>query len=335
MFSKTLIFLALFCSCCANAKKNQTTSSNQAIAFRFEGKFNYASALCLLDNKDVLAAASSLGSLYWFNLTSVSQIATAKVHTDAVWALIELPSAELASGGEDSTIVIWNQFKPRLVLNDANNRVTSLAYQMISKHEFVLVSGANDSSIKIWNTTDGRLLQTLRDDSMQIVNALLVLPDGRIASGSVDGVIRIWDTSSGSIVLRLTNFGASIYGLSLLDFSGPFVFDQTVLVVGDLNGSGNIWNLTDATPKLVAGFQDPDYQSIYSMSALSNGLFATGNYGKVHIWSGVNGALNATLVNTFDTSVIFSLAFIPERNYLASGGFNEITVWDLNKRKRN
>jgi WD40 repeat protein len=50
--------------------------------------------------------------------------------------------------------------------------------------------------VRIWNASSGDCERILKGHSGQ-VNALSVLPDGRIVSGSDDQTVRIWNASSG------------------------------------------------------------------------------------------------------------------------------------------
>ena len=49
-----------------------------------------------------------------------------------------------------------------------------------------------------------------------IINALAVLPDGRLASGADDGTIRLWDPASGACTATLEGHTGSVFALAVL-----------------------------------------------------------------------------------------------------------------------
>jgi len=82
----------------------------------------------------------------------------------------------------------------------------------------LLVTGANngipiDSTIKVWSTSDGTLVQTLRDDPseapfQEAIASLDFSPDGSLlASGETNGRVSIWDASSWALIARVYSSG--------------------------------------------------------------------------------------------------------------------------------
>jgi WD40 repeat protein len=49
-----------------------------------------------------------------------------------------------------------------------------------------------------------------------LVHALAVVADGRLASGSRDGTIRLWDVMTGADAARLNSNDAKVYSLAVL-----------------------------------------------------------------------------------------------------------------------
>jgi WD40 repeat protein len=62
------------------------------------------------------------------------------------------------------------------------------------------------------------------------VNAVAVLPDGRLVSGSSDTTLRVWDVQSGRIL-------ATVYGDA--EFFTVACINQHLIAAGDV--AGNVW----------------------------------------------------------------------------------------------
>ncbi|MEY4808291.1 MAG: hypothetical protein RLZZ206_2680, partial [Cyanobacteriota bacterium] len=87
-----------------------------------------------------------------------------------------------------------------------------------------------DATIKLWDPASGQLTATLEGHSGP-VNALAVLPGGRLASGADDRTIKLWDPASGEPESSQPQFvaDAAITALAFL----PAV---STLVAGDASG---------------------------------------------------------------------------------------------------
>ena len=72
---------------------------------------------------------------------------------------------------------------------------------------------AIDSTIKVWSTSDGTLVQTLRDDPsgapfQEAIASLDFSPDGGLLfSGETNGRVSIWDASSWALIARVYSSG--------------------------------------------------------------------------------------------------------------------------------
>jgi WD40 repeat protein len=64
------------------------------------------------------------------------------------------------------------------------------------------VEDGSDKTIRLWDATSGAETARL-EGHRNWVQALCLLPDGRLASGSYDNTIRLWDMSSGAEIARL------------------------------------------------------------------------------------------------------------------------------------
>ena len=106
-----------------------------------------------------------------------------KGHEDSVSALIKLPRGQLASGGSDGNIMIWDvdQTRPVHTLTGHGYRVTSLA----AVSDSLLVSGDTEGNLILWDVDQGRSYD-IRKAHEDEVEHLLRLPDGRLMSATSD-----------------------------------------------------------------------------------------------------------------------------------------------------
>jgi WD40 repeat protein len=111
------------------------------------------------------------------------------------WAktVILLENGLLAScSGDIGTIVIWNLAKGIQIhrfLGHSGGPVQSLI-NLINKSQ--IASCGRDWKIKIWTTENYKEVKTITGHS-DWVNALVYLPNGKLASASHDKTMRIWD----------------------------------------------------------------------------------------------------------------------------------------------
>jgi WD40 repeat protein len=194
------------------------------------------------------------------------------------------------------------------------------------------------------------------------VNALVALPDGRLASGCSDGTIRLWDPASGSCSAVFEGHQGGVRALAVLGdgrlasgsndmtiriwdtesgscsevFQGheDNVLALTVLPNGWLvSGSDDeairLWDLdSDICKRVLIGHED----SVASLAALDDGRLASGSWDKtIRIWDPHSGACNTVLMGHQDW--VTALAVLGDGR-LASGSCDgTIRIWDLNNCK--
>jgi WD domain, G-beta repeat/APAF-1 helical domain len=103
------------------------------------------------------------------------------------------------------------------------------------------------------------------------VNALAVLPDGRLASGSYDNTIRLWDLKTGQEAGRLEGHGGGVYALAVLP--------DGRLASGSYDNTIRLW---DAKTGAEIARLEVD-AGVFYLAALPDGRLAAGDQlGRLH-----------------------------------------------------
>ncbi len=142
-------------------------------------------------------------------------------HDDPVAALAFGPHRELATGGHDRMIFVWDLASahpdeaPR-VLGGHEQSVNALAFVPDGS---TLVSGSNDGTVRLWRLEDGD--STILRGHDGVVAHVRVTSDARFAvSASYDGTLRVWPLDHE----RLVSLACDVVGhpLSATDWTAFF-----------------------------------------------------------------------------------------------------------------
>lgn len=97
----------------------------------------------------------------------------------------------IVSGGDDSTVKVWDRRQRNPVHNFNNNfQVTAV---VLSQDSQQVISGGIDNDIKIWDLRKASLETTIKGH-LDTVTGLSLSPDGSyVLSNSMDNTARIWD----------------------------------------------------------------------------------------------------------------------------------------------
>ncbi len=142
---------------------------------------------------------SEIGELYPIstagrNMLTVD-IATPVGHDASLQALVASPHSKwVASGSEDSTVILWNATNGNIAqqwLTDAHESVWSLTFSLDSRY---IASGDRAGKLEIRDLNQGASkVATLRGHT-SAVSSCAWSPDGNmITSGSFDASVRLWD----------------------------------------------------------------------------------------------------------------------------------------------
>ena len=117
-----------------------------------------------------------------------------KGHLGCINCIIQLSNGNLLTGGDDSTIRIWDikTYENILTFEEHFARVTCLIE--ISKN--IIASGSFDTSIRLWNLNEKKCYLQLCEH-LNWVLCLYILKDYSLCSGGGDNLIIIWNVKKG------------------------------------------------------------------------------------------------------------------------------------------
>ena len=126
---------------------------------------------------------------------------------DKVFALIKLNDGNLCSGGEDTTIKIWDINTKTCVKNLLGHEKFVKCLCQLS--DGTILSGADDKTIKVWKNDDVECSYTL-NEHQHSVRTLCQIEKNYFASGSFDNRIIIWDIQTMKYVCELKGHSSNV-----------------------------------------------------------------------------------------------------------------------------
>lgn len=160
------------------------------------------------------------------------------------------------------------------------------------------------------------------------INALITLPDGRLASASMsDNLIKLWNVSTGRCEVTFDH--PSVKVLTALP-DGRLASGAGGIRCNDEDSLIKIWDLTRGTG--VATFSGHEYP-INDLAVLPGGRLASASdVGPIKIWDLTSGVCVATLSLSEQSKGVCALKMLPDGR-LASGHWKgSINIWDLTRK---
>jgi len=258
-----------------------------------------------------------------------------RIHTKSVNSLVSLgKNGLIASGSDDSKILIWDQNTRRLVsqLLGHTDPVTDLT---VCSDGSILASSSTDESVRLWNTATGQQIKILNNLKADVLSVAFS-PDGRIlasgleekrASRAVLGAeenlpsIILWDVNSGQQLASIKADQGDITCLSYHPLGKVFVTTGS-------SQSIKVWDGQNFS--LMNTLSSSDKQVKCAIFSPDGKLLVDGTTsGSVEFWDWAAGTQTKKLQMEANEA-IDCIAFSPDGQFLVLGTRNgSAVVYDL------
>ncbi len=318
-------------------------------------------SICILNDGLIVTGSFDYTIKIWKpNNQTLDLIQTIKAHYGNIFSL-NCENQSFISASDDLTVKLWkknrrNYFESEATFNNNNPVISSSVLKsfiicgdsigkihILNKSSLITVdslrghigpiwflvslssqkfaSSSEDKTIKIWkqerNNSSFECIRTLTEHTSRVY-ALVVLKNIYLISGCHEGLIKIWHLVDFSLIQTLKEHTLAITGLAVLE-NGNFISisDDKTIVIWNGSSLAKIKSLVD-------------YNKVWSVSALSNGLFVIGNsLGDLKIWSYSQEYKPVkTLIDHQDK--VLALTILNGAFLISASQDGNIIVWDDN-----
>ncbi len=240
-------------------------------------------------------------------------------HTADVYGLAFTPDGKsLLSGSADGTQRVWDVQSGRCVRVIAGYAV-SLCSLDWSPDGTQLVSGGSDELVTIWDLREGTPPRELRGHHWAVGGRVGWSPDGRfLASCGAYGGMCLWNPTSGVCVQM---FDDPSVILSCIAWSP----NGSLLAGGTYQRGMQVWDIAAHRLHWV-GLPYGIWFLHVAWSPDGTRLVGAANDDSMYLWEGTDGTL---LKKMQGEGKVMSLAWSPDGTWLASGGSEGLSVWDV------
>jgi WD40 repeat protein len=266
---------------------------------------------------------------YLWTLCQGGALATFRGHRGQVQSLAFSPDGRtLATAGSgERTVKLWDVAARRVIvtLSGHTSPVEGVTFSPDGKS---LATCSDDGTVQLWRLATRRPIATLRGHK-GLALTVAFSPDGRtLASCGADRTVRLWNVASRQALTALKGHQGWVAGVA-------FSPDGQTLASGSRDTTVKLWDV--ATRRNVATLRG--HTGIVESVAFSpdgKSLASASQDGAVKLWDltgrprGASGPPTQGSVVTLrgHSLEVFSVAFSPDGQTLASGGADGARTWD-------
>ncbi|MFM1932679.1 MAG: hypothetical protein RL226_1982 [Bacteroidota bacterium] len=237
--------------------------------------------LCLWCSKDAsyMACGTLAGGLHIINLREKKEEHLFKVHTQGVFALLEVADENwLIAGGGDGFLSVWEIGTWRLV---RHFKVVDAKIRTLLVVDDRLHVGAGDGSITMLDLPWLNILNTFYAHEGGTYSLTAHPQKPVLISGGKDGLLKLWRRADHSLLMEIPAHNFSIYSMAV----SP---DQRLLATGSRDKTIKLWDLSSMD--FLARIERPEYAAhTHSINSLlwlpeTNQLISAGDDRKIKVW---------------------------------------------------
>ena len=286
----------------------------------FSNTFGNILSIASSPRGDRLAAGTTTGEIWMYNMLSGALCLICRGHTDGVWSLsFSSDGSILASSSDDHTIRLWDCSSGHClrISQEHTNRVRAVGF---SPDGSTLASGSDDRTICLWNIESGEYLKTLSGHSDRVWSVAYSADGKLLATGSTDLTVRVWDTNAARCLLTLRGHSGWIRSVA-------FQPGGSMLASGSDDQTIRLWDATTGQHlKTLVGHTS----RVWSVAFHPTGeiVASSSEDQTIRLWNSSTG--NCLMLLQGHSRGVRSLAFTPNGQMLVSGGDDQaIREWDI------
>lgn len=219
---------------------------------------------------------------------------------DDVYAVIQLADGNVASGGDDGTVQIWDPDNPAAGSiesytrhrDDADSTEGDAVWSLAELPDGRIASGSADGEVHLWD--QGRPAATAvrysghkeaaGDTADDAVRAIAVLADGHIASGGADGTVQIWDPARPDrTIATFTGHADRATGGDADSLRAIIQLSNGLIASAGMDTAVLLWRPDD--PTTIVNTYAGHTEQVTALRQLADGRVAsTGDDGTVQVW---------------------------------------------------
>jgi WD40 repeat protein len=169
-------------------------------------------------------------------------------HRDQILSIdISNDSSMLASGGKDSTVVIWDM-KNNLILKKLQYRNGIITSVKISPDNKYLLTGGTDKKVILYDIVQNKVIYEFAKHNDAITSVALSRDGKFVASGSGDNLVNIYSVDKGTLIASLKGHNNWVRDICFSNDGKKLIScgDDSRIITWNTSDMNNIYLLTDS-----------------------------------------------------------------------------------------